>query len=152
MLIEQCTEKDSELEVTFSEQVFGGMVIVRNVPFVSWCAHHLVPFFGRADIGYIPNGKKLGLSKLARLVYSCSVGFTTQETITARIADTLYDNDGVGCLGCMVILEAEHGCMSLRGAKALGSSTVMSEVRGVFKDKLEVRQEMLLLISRGGSR
>ena len=151
MFIEQCTEKDAEINVTFSEEHYDGIVIVRDIPFVSWCAHHLVPFFGKAHIGYIPKRKVLGLSKLARLVYSCSVGFTTQEKITHIIADRLYDSEDINCLGCAVILEAEHGCMSLRGAKAQGASTVTSEMRGVFMTVPAARQEFLSLI-RPGSR
>ena len=156
MLIEQCTEKDAEIDVSFSEGAFGGMIIVKDIPFVSMCAHHLVFFTGRADVGYIlSNGKKkkkLGISKLARLVYSCSVGLTTQETITASIADRLFDQESIGCLGCMVVLEAEHGCVNLRGARAIGSATVTSEVRGVFRDVPAARQEFLSLTERGAKR
>lgn len=149
MLIEQCTAKDAEIEVTFTEEKYSGLVLVRNIPFMSFCAHHIVPFSGRAHVGYIPKKKVLGLSKLARLVYASSVGLTTQERITFKVAEQLYDNDDVGCLGCMVILEADHGCMSLRGARAIGSSTVTSEVRGVFRDVPAARQELLSLIGRG---
>ena len=150
MLMEQCSPKDAEIDVTFSEDKFNGMVIVKNVPFTSMCMHHLVFFTGRANVGYIPKKKVLGLSKLARLVYSCSVGLTTQECITSNVADRLYDSDGIGCLGCIVVLEAEHGCMSLRGAKAQGASTITSEVRGVFRDVPVARQEFLSLISKDG--
>jgi GTP cyclohydrolase I len=149
MLIEQCTEKDAEIDVVFSADNFGGMVVVRDVFFESMCAHHMVYFSGRAHIGYIPRKKTLGLSKLARLVYSCSIGLTTQETITADVADRLYKSDDIECLGCMVVLEAEHGCMSLRGARARGSSTVTSEVRGLFLTVPAARQEMLSFIMRG---
>ena len=124
MLVEQCTEKDAEIDVTFPEEHFGGMIIVRDIPFASWCPHHLVPFSGRAYIGYIPKETVLGISKLARLVYSCSVGFTTQECITNSVAERLYKSKDINCLGCMVVLIAEHGCMNLRGARAVGASTV----------------------------
>ena len=147
MFIDQCTEKSAEIDKIF-EVHFGGMVIVRNIPFVSMCSHHMVFFTGWAHVGYIPRKKVLGLSKLARLVYSCCVGLTTQECITSKVADSIFDSDDIGCLGCMVVLEAEHGCMSLRGAKAQGASTVTSEVRGVFRDVPAARQEFLSLIQR----
>ena len=150
MMIEQCTEKPAELEVTFAEKQFGGMVIVSDIPFVSMCAHHLVFFSGVAYVGYIPKRQKLGISKLARLVYSCSVGLTTQETITAKVADRLFMDDKLGCLGCMVILKAKHGCMNLRGARAIDASTITSEVKGVFRDVPAARQEFLALIEHKG--
>ncbi len=150
MMIEQCTEKDSEIDVSFSENHFGGMVVVRDIPFVSMCAHHMVFFTGRAHVGYIPKKKVLGLSKLARLVYSCSVGLTTQERITTSIAEQLYALEDISCLGVMVVLEAEHGCMNLRGARAIGSSTVTSEVKGVFMTVEAARNEFLSFVMRGG--
>lgn len=151
MFIEQCAAQNAEIDKVFSEERFGGMVCVRDVPFVSCCVHHLVFFSGRAHVAYIPRLKHvLGLSKLARLVYSCGVGFTTQERMTASIADRLYD--GFDALGCMVVIEAEHGCMNLRGARAIGSSTVTSEVRGVFRDVPAARSEFLSFISKGGPR
>ena len=146
MYIEQCTEKDAEIDRVFSEEKYSGLVLVRNIPFVSMCSHHMVFFSGKVHIGYIPKKKVLGLSKLARLVQSCSVGLTTQEHITAEIADALYSNDDISCLGVMVILCASHGCMELRGVRAIGSSTVTSEVRGVFRDVPAARQELLSLI------
>jgi len=150
MLITQCTEEDAELDVCFSQKTYDGMVIVRDIPFVSFCQHHLLPYFGRAHVAYIPRKRVLGLSKLARLVYSCSRGFTIQEDVTEHIANSLYDE--VEPLGCMVVIEAEHGCMSLRGAKAVGSSTVTSVVRGVYRDVSAARSEFLGLIAKGGPR
>ena len=150
MLIDQCTEKDAEIDITFTENHYSGMVVVRNIPLVSMCAHHLVFFTGRAHVGYIPRKKVLGISKLARLVYSCSVGLTTQEHITHEVAERLYESPDLGCLGCMVVLEAEHGCMSLRGAKAIGASTTTAEVRGVLRDAPTARNEMLTYFSKGG--
>ena len=152
MFIAQCTEKDAEIDRIFVEEHFEGMVIVRNIPFVGMCSHHIVFFTGRAHVGYIPKKKVLGLSKLARLVYSCCVGLTTQEYVTAKVANSVFNSDDIGCLGCMVILEAEHGCMSLRGAKAQGASTVTSEVRGVFRDVPAARSEFLSLVLKGGPR
>jgi len=150
MFIEQCNGTEIELDVTFPS-TFEGMVVVRDMPFVSCCMHHMVFYSGRAHTAYIPKGKSvLGISKLARLVSSCSRGLTIQEDVTQQIADELYD--GVNILGCMVVLEAEHGCMCLRGAKATGSSTVTSVVKGVFRDVPAAREEFLGLVSKGGPR
>ncbi len=150
MYLEQCTDGDAELDVTFKQMTYDGMVIVRDVPFVSYCEHHLLPYFGRAHIAYIPRKRVLGLSKLARLVYCCSRGFTIQESVTEEVANRLYDE--VEPLGCMVVVEAEHGCMNLRGARSIGSSTVTSVVRGVFRDVPAARSEFLGLVSKGGPR
>ena len=148
MFIEQCTAKDAEIDVTFKENHYDGMVIVRDIPFVSVCAHHMVFFSGKAHVAYIPKKRVLGISKLARLVYSCSVGLTTQERITHSVAERLYGNEDINCLGCAVVLIAEHGCMSLRGAKAQGASTVTSEMRGVFMTVPAARQEFMSLIGK----
>lgn len=152
MYIEQCTVVDAEIEKVFEEVKVNDMVCVRDIPFVSMCAHHMVFFTGRAHVAYIPKGKVLGISKLARLVYRHSVGLTTQEQITSAVADQLFEFDSLNCIGTMVILEAEHGCMNLRGARAIGSSTVTSAVRGVFRDVPAARQEFLTFISKGGPR
>ena len=141
---------ECELDRVFSTSGFDGMVIVRDMPFVSCCMHHLVFYSGRAHIAYIPKGSALGLSKLARLVSYCSRGFTIQEDVTENIAATLYKE--VDSLGCMVVIEAEHGCMCLRGARAVGSSTVTSVVKGVFRDVPAARAEFLSLVSKGGPR
>ena len=150
MFIEQCSDSDAELDVTFGQNTYDGMVVVRDIPFMSFCEHHLVPYFGRAHVAYIPRKRVLGLSKLARLVYSCSRGFTIQESVTEAVANRLYGE--VEPVGCMVVIEAEHGCMNLRGAKAVGSSTVTSVVKGVFRDVSAARSEFLGLVSKGGPR
>jgi len=134
----------------FEEEKFDELVLVRDVPFVSVCEHHMVFYSGRAHVGYIARKKLLGLSKLARLVYECSRGFTVQERVTSEVADKLYE--AIDPLGCMVVLEASHGCMSLRGARATGSSTVTSAVRGVFRDVSAARSEFMSLITCGGMR
>jgi len=150
MFIEQCDGSEVELDAVFPS-TFEGMVIVRDIPLVSCCMHHMVFYSGRAHVAYIPKGKDvLGISKLARLVSSCSKGFTLQENVTQQIADELYG--GVNILGCMVVLEAEHGCMCLRGARTTGSSTVTSVVKGVFRDVAAAREEFLNLVSKGGPR
>jgi GTP cyclohydrolase I len=148
MFVEQCTERKAELERCFEEKKFDGMVAIRDIPFESCCQHHMVFYSGRAHIAYVPKGEKvLGLSKLARLVYSCSVGLTTQESVTQAVADRLYKE--VDTLGCMVVLEAEHGCVSLRGARAVGSSTVTSVVKGVFRDVPAARSEFQAFLTKG---
>ena len=150
MYIEQCTDSEVELDRLFQEN-YEGMVIVKDIPFVSCCQHHMVHYFGRAHVAYIPrNSRVLGLSKVARLVYARSRGFTIQEGVTQRVADALYAE--VDMLGCMVVIEATHGCMSLRGARAMGSSTVTSVVKGVFRDVSAARSEFLGLINKGGPR
>jgi GTP cyclohydrolase I len=132
---------------TFSEEKFDELVLVRDVPFVSVCEHHMVYYSGLAHVGYIARKKLLGVSKLARLVYDCSKGLTVQERVTKDVADRLYE--AVEPMGCMVVLEASHGCMSLRGAKAVGSSTVTSAIRGVFRDSPAARSELMGLINHG---
>ena len=131
---------------TFHEEKYDELILVRDMPFVSMCEHHLVFYAGHAHIGYIARGKLLGISKLARLVYNCSKGFTIQEGVTKHIADALYKE--IDPLGCMVVLEASHGCMSLRGARAIGSTTTTSAVRGVFRDVPASRAEFLALMAR----
>jgi len=150
MFIAQCTAEDAGLSRTFSEDKFDEMVMVRDIPIMSFCEHHLVPWYGRAHVAYIPNRKLLGISKLARLAYSCCKGFTIQERVTKDIAEILYNK--VDPKGVMVVIEAVHTCMSLRGARATGSSTTTSAVRGVFRDAIAAREEFLGLISKGGPR
>lgn len=147
MYIEQCSGECAELDRMFEER-FDELVFVRDIPIVSFCEHHLLPWFGRAHVAYVPRKRVLGLSKFARLVYSCSKGFTIQEAVTRRIADKLYDE--AEPLGCMVIVEAMHSCMNLRGARSIGASTTTSAVRGVFRDVPAVRQEFLTLIAKEG--
>lgn len=150
MFIAQCTEEDAELDITFQMEKFDELVMMRDIPMTSFCEHHMIPWYGRAHIAYIPNKKLLGLSKLARLVYSCSKGFTIQERVTKMIADRLYEE--VEPKGVMVVIEAVHTCMSLRGARAIGSSATTSAVRGIFRDVIAAREEFLGLINKGGPR
>lgn len=150
MFISQCSEEDAQLDRTFQADKFDELVMVRDIPVSSFCEHHLVPWYGRAHIAYIPNKKLLGLSKLARLVYSCSKGFTIQERVTKTVADRLYVE--IEPKGVMVVVEAVHTCMSLRGAKAIGSSATTSAVRGIFRDVIAAREEFLGLINKGGPR
>jgi len=150
MYVAQGADEDAELDVVFQEEKFDELILVRDIPFVSCCEHHLVFYFGRAHVAYIPNKKVLGISKLARLVYSCSKGFTIQERVTKEIVNRLYEE--VEPKGAMVVIEAQHGCMNLRGARAVGSSTVTSAIQGVFRDVVAARSEFLSLVLKGGPR
>ena len=135
-------------ETTFDEH-HQEMVLVRDIPFYSMCEHHLVPFFGVAHVAYIPakDGKICGLSKLARLVESYAKRPQVQERLTSQVADTLVE--ALHPQGVMVVLEAEHLCMSMRGVKKPGSKTTTSAVRGIFERSEKTRQEALSLIFRG---
>jgi len=150
MFMEQCSEHDPGLDRTFSEVKINDLTMVRDVPVYSFCEHHLVPWHGRAHIAYIPQKRVIGISKLARLAYKCCVGFTIQETVTKNIADILHET--LEPKGVMVVIEAVHTCMCLRGARALGASAVTSAVRGVFRDVIAARHEFLSLITKGGPR
>lgn len=132
-------------ETTFDEH-HEEMVLVRDIPFYSMCEHHLVPFFGKAHVAYIPaaDGHICGLSKLARLVDVYARRPQVQERLTSQIADTLMEQ--LHPQGAIVVLEAEHMCMSMRGVKKPGSSTTTSAVRGIFESHSPTRAEALSLI------
>ena len=108
------------------------MVLEKDIIFFSTCEHHLLPFFGKAHIAYIPNGKVVGLSKLARTVEVYAKRLQLQERLTQQISDSVMDH--LNAQGVMVVLEAEHMCMTMRGVKKAGSKTVTVATRGVFKD------------------
>ena len=121
------------------------MVIVRDIHFASLCEHHLAPFMGRCHIAYIPKGGRIvGLSKLARLVETFARRLQVQERLASQIADTLYD--GLKPLGVMVVMEAEHTCMSLRGVRKTGVLTITSAIRGGFRKDPRTRAEAMALI------
>ena len=121
------------------------MVIVRDIHVASLCEHHLAPFVGRCHIAYIPKGGRiLGLSKLARLAETFARRLQVQERLTSEIADTLYD--GLKPVGVMVVIEAEHTCMSLRGVKKTGALTITSALRGGFRTDPRTRAEAMALI------
>lgn len=116
---------------TIFEEDHEELVLVKDIPFYSMCEHHLVPFYGKAHVAYIPrNGKVTGLSKLARAVEAVSKRPQLQERITSTIADTIMEK--LEPYGVMIIIEAEHMCMTMRGVKKPGSKTVTSAVRGIF--------------------
>lgn len=128
------------------------IILVRDITFYSICEHHLVPFFGRAHVGYLPasNGKVTGLSKLARLVDGFAKRPQVQERLTNQIA--LAIEEKLQPRAVAVVLEAEHLCMSMRGIKKPGSQTVTSSMRGLFRENPSSRQEVLQLIHGGRSR
>ena len=138
------------LDKIFAEvEGYDDMVLVREIPFSSHCEHHMVPFVGHAHIAYYPSEGVVGLSKLARLVDVFARRLQTQETMTAQITEAI---DGVlKPRGIAVMIEAEHMCMSMRGAKKPKSITVTSAVRGSFRKNAATRAEAMMLI-RGGPR
>lgn len=138
-------EPAEHLNKTF-EVEHDEIILVRDITFYSICEHHLVPFFGRAHVGYLPanNGKVTGLSKLARLVDGFAKRPQVQERLTNQIA--LAIEEKLEPRGVAVVLEAEHLCMSMRGVKKPGSRTVTSSMRGLFRDNASSRQEVLELL------
>ena len=139
------TEDPNQHIKLFNEQSNDEMVIVKDIPFYSMCEHHLLPFFGKAHIGYIPSDNKIiGLSKLARIVDNFAKKPQVQERLTSDIADFL--NDNLQPKGVAVIMEAEHMCMTMRGARAAGSKTQTSALRGIMRTDAKTRAEVLSLL------
>ncbi len=134
------------LEVGFAED-YRDTVLVRDIPLYSICEHHLIPFVGKAHVGYAPNGRVVGLSKLARLVEGYARRPQLQEQLTVQIADALYEN--LDARGSIVVIEAEHLCMTARGVQKPGSITVTSAVRGSYEENDALRSEAMALIFRG---
>ncbi len=122
------------------------MVLLKDIPFYSVCEHHLLPFFGKAHIAYIPSGKIVGLNELPRALEHLAKRPQVQERLTAQLADMLMNK--LKPKGCMVVIDAEHLCMSMRGIKKPGSRTITSAVRGNFRTKQSTREEMLQLIKK----
>jgi GTP cyclohydrolase I len=141
------TNKDprDELKVGFEEK-HREMVIVRDVPFHSMCEHHLLPFYGVAHVGYIPNkdGRVVGASKLARVVEIVSKRPQLQERMTSNIADSIMD--AIKPDGVAVVVQAEHLCMIIRGIKKPGSALVTSALRGIFRSRIDTRNEFFCLL------
>jgi GTP cyclohydrolase I len=133
------------LEVTFAAD-HDEMVMVRDIPFASLCEHHLVPFIGRAHVAYIPgeDGRITGLSKLARLVDGYAKRLQVQERMTTEIADAI--EQALAPRGVLVVVDAEHLCMSMRGVKKSGTSTVTSAVRGLFRTDGATRMEAMQFV------
>jgi GTP cyclohydrolase I len=134
---------DALFDVDYDE-----MVVVKDIEFFSMCEHHLLPFFGKAHIAYLPDGKVIGLSKIPRVVDVFARRLQVQERLTTEIADAIAD--AVNPQGVAVILEARHLCMMMRGVEKQHSATVTSAMRGVFKTQLQTRNEFLSLVRRNG--
>lgn len=122
------------------------MVVVRDIDYYSTCEHHMVPFFGKVHIGYVPNGKVLGLSKFARLVEIFARRLQIQEQMTEQIAAAIEEH--LKPHGVIVVVEGQHLCMMMRGVQKLNSTTTTSAVRGNFKTQPETRQEFFNIIGR----
>ncbi len=137
----------AEPEVTTfpNEENYRSMVMERDTPFYSMCAHHLVPFYGHAHIAYIPNRRIVGLSKLPRILEFYAKRPQIQERLTEQVADYLWNN--LQPLGAMVVIEARHLCVEMRGVKKPGALTVTSAIRGCFEDR-KVRGEFLSFLGR----
>ena len=133
------------LRKQFQETDNEEMVVVRDIPFSSLCEHHILPFTGRAHVAYIPrNGRITGLSKIGRCVNGYAHRLQLQERLTAQIADAMMDE--LNPLGVLVVLEAEHMCMTMRGVKSAGALTMTSAVRGAFRNDTKTREEALRLL------
>ena len=131
------------LRVTFDEH-HKEMVVLRDIPFASVCEHHLLPFTGHAHIGYIPQGRVVGLSKLARLVEGYARRPQVQERMTSEIADAIMDE--LDADGCGVVIEAVHTCMTIRGVRKPGAAMVTSAMRGGFRRRAETRAEFMAFL------
>jgi len=134
------------LKTVFTER-YDEVVLLRDIPFHSLCEHHLLPFTGKAHVAYLPDGKVVGLSKLARLVEGFARRPQVQERLTTQIADALMDE--LSPMGAACVIEATHTCMTMRGAKKHGSTMVTSALRGIFKENPSSRNEVLQLIYEG---
>jgi GTP cyclohydrolase I len=125
-------------------QKYDEMVLIRDIRFVSFCEHHLLPVVGKAHVAYIPNGKVIGLSKVPRVLDVLARRPQMQERLTEELADLLMKE--LGAKGVAVVIEASHSCMTIRGVNKPDSSFVTSAMRGVFKEKLATRSEVMSLI------
>ncbi len=130
------------------EEPYDEMVIVRDIDFFSLCEHHMLPFYGRAHVAYIPDGKVIGLSKLPRIVDLFSRRFQLQERLTVQIAECIMD--AIRPLGVGVVMEGLHLCMAMRGVEKQNAQSITSAMLGVFRDDRETRAEFLDLLKRGG--
>lgn len=138
------TEPADDLKVSFTE-FHDELVLVKDIPLYSMCEHHLLPFYGKAHVAYIPRGGKvLGISKLVRVAESYAHRPQLQERLTSQIADCIFDN--IKPYGVGVVIQAEHMCMTMRGVRKPGAVTVTSAVRGIFETRTQTRSELMSLI------
>ncbi len=145
MFVGMRTDPSVHLRASFSE-TYDEMVVLRDVPFYSMCEHHLLPFEGKAHIAYLPDGKVIGLSKLARVVDAFAQRPQVQERLTTQIADILMEE--AGAKGTAVVMEAVHSCMTCRGVKKPGSVMVTSAVRGYCRTSARTRAEVMSLLHK----
>ena len=140
----------ADLKAVINDALFtqdtGSMVIVKDIELYSLCEHHLLPFFGRCHIGYIPNGKVFGVSKLARLVDVYARRLQLQERLTEQVSRVIMES--IDARGVAVMIEARHLCMMMRGVDEQNSTMVTSSVLGVFREHLATREEFLTLVTR----
>jgi GTP cyclohydrolase IA len=132
-------------DALFTEE-YEEMIVQKDIDFYSLCEHHLLPFFGKAHVAYIPNHKIVGISKLARLVDVFARRLQVQERMTSQIATTIMDK--LDALGVAVVLEAEHLCMRMRGVEKQNSYVITSSLLGAFRSRVETRNEFMNLIRR----
>jgi GTP cyclohydrolase I len=137
--------KPPDFELTTFPTTYKGMVVRKGIPFISLCAHHIIPYSGTVDFGYIPNGNKLGISKIIRFVQWKSAVLSSQEELTQELCEDF--NKMVKPKGVMVVMSALHGCEACRGVKVGNVPTITSWFMGVFKDK-EPREEFMFLIQK----
>lgn len=137
-------EPEHDLLKPIEGETHDEMVLLKDIPFYSVCEHHLLPFIGKSHIAYIPEGRITGLSELAKALEYLAKRPQVQERLTSQLADMIMDK--LKPKGCMVVIDAEHLCMSMRGIKKPCSRTVTSAVRGIFRSKQSTREEMLSLI------
>lgn len=131
---------------TFFSESYDELVVLRDIPFNSMCEHHLMPFEGKAHIAYLPNGRVVGLSKLARVVEEFALRPQVQERLTTQVADSLIEC--IDARGVAVVLEATHSCMTCRGIKKAGSIMVTSAVRGTCRSDARTRSEVMSLLHK----
>jgi len=139
------SEPEESLRTIFNEK-YDEIVLLKDIPFFSMCEHHLLPFTGRAHVAYMPDGEVLGLSKLARAVDAYARRPQVQERLTNEIADSI--ERVARPRGVVVVLEATHTCMTIRGVKKAGAEMVTSAVKGIFRENLATRNEVMNLIRR----
>lgn len=142
-LFEGYNKNPEDLMKTFTEDKCNEMVILKDIEFYSTCEHHMIPFFGKISIGYIPNGKVIGISKLARLVEIYTRRLQIQERLVTQIADDIMNY--LGAKGCMVVCEGKHLCMIARGVEKQNSIMITNAIRGIFSEN-EIRNEFLMMI------
>jgi GTP cyclohydrolase I len=143
------TDIDDVLNGALFTVEYNEMVIVRDIDFYSLCEHHLLPFFGKCHVAYIPDGQVIGLSKIPRIVEAFARRLQVQERLTSQIAETVEAK--IRPLGVAVVMEATHLCMAMRGVEKQNSVTVTSAMRGVFHDDARTRSEFLELIRYRGA-